>query len=144
MCGASSSGEVRCLVFDVTPLGEKDSDHFLGRIWVEDRDYTIVRFNGADSSAEHSKGNRLHFDSWRVNVAPGVWVPAYIYSAESGAGDVLSGRLLFQAQTLLWGYSPKNPKTFSDDEHVTESQGRPRRAAKPKRPDWTVSKQLAF
>ena len=114
--------EVRCLVFDVTPLGEKDSERFLGRIWVEDRDYTIVRFNGADSSAEHSKGNRLHFDSWRVNVRPGVWVPAYIYSAESGAGDVLSGRLLFQAQTLLWGYSPK---TFSDDERVAESQARP-------------------
>ena len=116
--------EVRCLVFDVTALGEKDGDHFLRRIWVVVRDYTIVRFNGADSSAEHSKGNRLHFDSWRVNVKPGVWVPAYIYSAESGAGDVLSSRLLFQAQTLLWGYSPK---TFPDDERVMESQAEPGR-----------------
>ena len=111
--------EVRCLVFDVTPIGEKDSDRFWGRIWVEDRGYTIVRFNGANSSAEHLKGNRLHFDSWRVNVGPGVWVPAYIYSAESGAGDVLSSRLLFQAQTLLWGYSPK---TLPDDDRVTASQ----------------------
>ena len=111
--------KVRCLVFDVTPLAEKDGDRFLGRIWVEDRDYTIVRFNGANSSAEHSKGNRLHFDSWRVNVRPGVRVPAYIYSAESGAGDALSSRLLFQAQTLLWGY---RPKTSPDDKRVTESQ----------------------
>jgi hypothetical protein len=118
--------EVRCFVFDVTPLGEKDGDRFLGRIWVEDRDYTIVRFNGANSSSEHSKGNRLHFDSWRVNVGPGMWVPAYVYSAESNAGDVLLNHLLFQAQTLLWGY---NPKTHPDDDHVTASQAAPGREA---------------
>lgn len=44
--------EVRCLVFDVAPLGEKDSDRYWGRIWFEDRGYTIVHFNGANSSAE--------------------------------------------------------------------------------------------
>jgi hypothetical protein len=47
------------------------------------------------------RGNRLHFHSWRVNAGPGVWVPAYIYSAEFGAGDVLSSRIFFEAQTLL-------------------------------------------
>jgi hypothetical protein len=63
-------GEVRCFVFDVSPLEEKGGDHFLGRIWVEDQDYTIVRFNGTNSSAEHSKAHRLHCDSWRMNVVP--------------------------------------------------------------------------
>jgi Peptidase family M48 len=99
-------GEVHCLVFDVTPLKDIEGDHFLGRIWVEDQNYTIVRFNGANFPGEHPKGFRLHFDSWRVNVAPGVWVPAYIYSAESEAHDFLSTHIVFQAQTRFWGYKP--------------------------------------
>jgi len=99
-------GEVHCLVFDLTPVKEMEGDHFLGRIWIEDQNYTIVRFNGANSPTEHPKGFRLHFDSWRVNVAPGVWVPAYIYTAESEAHNLLSNRLVFQAQARFWGYQP--------------------------------------
>ena len=38
-------GEVRCFVLEVQP--KKDvRDGFSGRIWVEDRDFNIVRFNG--------------------------------------------------------------------------------------------------
>jgi protein involved in polysaccharide export with SLBB domain len=41
----------------------------------------------------------FHFDSWRVNTAPGVWVPAQIYVEEEGA----PGRLpRFKAQTRIW------------------------------------------
>ena len=39
-------GEVRCLVFDVSPVAAKDPGRFTGRIWVEDRDNSIVRFDG--------------------------------------------------------------------------------------------------
>src|SRR6516162_4302762 len=39
-------GEVRCLVFDVTPLPKTGKGRFLGRIWVEDQDFNVVRFNG--------------------------------------------------------------------------------------------------
>src|SRR5581483_10693015 len=38
-------GEVRCLVFDVTPKPKSGQGRFLGRIWVEDQDYNIVRLN---------------------------------------------------------------------------------------------------
>src|SRR6185436_7235269 len=38
-------GEVRCLVLDVAPR-VASTDGFTGRIWVEDRDFNIVRFNG--------------------------------------------------------------------------------------------------
>lgn len=69
---AASSDEVCCLAFDVTPLCEKNSDRFWGGIWLKDRGYTIARFNGANSCAEHLRGNRLHFDSSRLNVGPGV------------------------------------------------------------------------
>jgi len=39
-------GEVRCLVLDVNPKRHPGNGQFKGRIWVEDQDYNIVRFNG--------------------------------------------------------------------------------------------------
>src|SRR5215470_16750910 len=39
-------GEVRCLVLDVNPKPHTGKGRFKGRIWVEDQDYNIVRFNG--------------------------------------------------------------------------------------------------
>lgn len=39
-------GEVRCLVFDVAPIDKSIGGQFFGSIWVEDKDYRIVRFNG--------------------------------------------------------------------------------------------------
>src|SRR5271157_1810718 len=47
-------GEVRCLVFDVTPQERNGKGRFLGRIWVEDQDYQIVRFNGTYGGNGHS------------------------------------------------------------------------------------------
>jgi len=95
---------VRCLVFDVTPLPKSGKGRFLGRIWVEDQNYTIVRFNGAYSG--NSKSNfYFHFDSWRVNAGPNLWLPAYVYSEESNMPYALWKRLQFKAQTRLWGYN---------------------------------------
>ena len=42
-------GEVRCLVFDVSPKPKTGNGRFIGRIWVEDQDYNIVRVNGTYS-----------------------------------------------------------------------------------------------
>jgi hypothetical protein len=97
-------GEVRCLVFDVTPQPKAGKGRFLGRIWVEDQDYTIVRFNGAYSGNSKSKFY-FHFDSWRVNAGPNLWLPAYVYSEESNMPYALWKHLQFKAQTRLWGYN---------------------------------------
>jgi hypothetical protein len=101
-------GEVRCLVFDVSPTDTKAVGKFIGRIWVEDRDMNLVRFNGTytHSSAAHLY---FHFDSWRVNVEPGEWIPAFIYVEESKPSTVAPKFPRFKAQTRLWGYNiPKN------------------------------------
>jgi hypothetical protein len=96
-------GEVRCLVFDVQPKQSAGQGRFLGRIWVEDQSYNIVRFNG--TYAPHPKYSYyLHFDSWRLNLQPGVWLPAYIYSQESDLKYRDVQTLHFKAQTRLWGY----------------------------------------
>jgi Zn-dependent protease with chaperone function len=97
-------GEVRTLVFDVTPLAKAGKGRFLGRIWVEDQDFHIVRFNGAYSGSSRTN-YYFHFDSWRVNSGPNLWLPAFIYSEESDLSYALAKRLSFKAQTRLWGYN---------------------------------------
>ena len=96
-------GEVRTLVFDVTPKKNSGKGRFLGRIWVEDQDYTIVRFNGSYSGHDYSN-LKFHFDSWRVNAGPNLWLPAFIYSEEKTAAYPLSRGQTYKAQTRLWGY----------------------------------------
>jgi hypothetical protein len=100
-------GDVRCLVFDVTPLPKSGKGRFKGRIWVEDEGYTIVRFNGVYTPIAGINGYNLHFDSWRLNMAPGLWLPAFIFSQESDLRDILGGHIRFKSQTRLWGYDLK-------------------------------------
>src|SRR5580704_6263791 len=58
-------GDVRCLVFDVTPKKDAGKGRFLGRIWVEDQEYNIVRLNGTYAPRPR---NAMYFqmDSWRL------------------------------------------------------------------------------
>jgi hypothetical protein len=80
-------GDVRCVVFDVTPLPKSGKGRFKGRFWAEDQNYTIVRFNGIYTPVAGINGFNLHFDSWRLNVAPGLWLPAFVFSQESELKD---------------------------------------------------------
>src|SRR5262249_10653510 len=77
---------------------------FAGRIWVEDQDFNIVRFNGSYSGGGHSSWY-FNFDSWRTNVQPGIWLPTFVYSEEKDLHYALSKKLDFKAQTRLWGYN---------------------------------------
>jgi Peptidase family M48 len=98
-------GDLRCMVIDVQPKAGSGMGRFLGRIWVEDQDYTIVRFNGTFSPAKW-RSSYLHFDTWRQNMQPGVWLPAYVYSEESDLPfDVFRHTVRFKAQTRIWGYN---------------------------------------
>jgi len=109
-------GEVRCLVFDVTPAEKAKSGRFTGRIWVEDQDYHIVRFNGEYNGHGHMSCY-FHFDSWRTNVKPGLWMPTFVYSEEKNLQYDLMQKLSFKAQTRLWGY---NLGGFSREEEVSK------------------------
>jgi hypothetical protein len=96
-------GEVRCLVFDVTPLQKSGKGRFEGRIWVEDQDFHVVRFNGAYNGTSKTS-YYFHFDSWRVNSGNNMWLPAFVYSEENNVRYAVAKRLMFKAQTRLWGY----------------------------------------
>ena len=105
-------GEIRCLVFDVAPRTPGAQGRFVGRIWVEDREHSMVRFNGSYTPAKTSRWNAgaelyFSFDSWRVNVRPGRWVPGYVYVEEKGLAAKNQPNIpRFKAQTRFWGYDP--------------------------------------
>jgi len=102
--GREFLGEVRCVVFDITPLPKSGKGRFKGRIWAEDQGYTIVRFNGVYTPLAGINGYNLHFDSWRLNVQPGLWLPALVFSQESDLKDLFGNHIRFKSQTRLWGY----------------------------------------
>lgn len=123
-------GEVRTLVFDVMPKSRVQEPYFIGRIWVEDQDYNIVRFNGTygpDNGGEFY----FHFDSWRVNMQPGLWLPAYIYTEESNATYSSVQKVTMKGQTRLWAYDLKHSGQQSEfttmqveSKDVTDESGR--------------------
>lgn len=108
-------GEIRCIAFDVKPLPNAGNGRFYGRIWAEDKTYAVVRFNGIFLPVHENGGWSSHFDSWRLNVQPDLWVPAYAFAEETDLkihkieikylND--NERLRFKAQTRFWGYDLK-------------------------------------
>ena len=99
-------GDVRCIAFDITPKKNSGKGRFLGRIWVEDQDYSIVRLNGTYVPRPRTS-YYFHMDSWRLNLIPGYWVPAYIYSEEGDFSYGSKDKMAFKAQTRIWGYDLK-------------------------------------
>ena len=106
-------GDIRCLVFDVTPKSGAGKGLFEGRIWVEDQDYNIVRLNGTYVPRPRN-AEFFHMDSWRLNLVPGYWIPAYIYSEEGDFSYGSKDKLAFKAQSRIWGYDLQ--KTNREDE----------------------------
>lgn len=114
-----SLGDVQCLVFQVTPKENSGRGRFLGRIWVEDRNFNIVRFRGTFT---HPARGRLYFnmDSWRSNLQPGLWLPSEIYSEETAMPLGRRGAVLhFKAQVRLWGYDQKRESRQSEFTAIT-------------------------
>ncbi|MBI3474936.1 MAG: M48 family metalloprotease [Acidobacteria bacterium] len=111
-------GEIRCIVLDVAPKKDAGKGRFLGRIWVEEQDYNIVRFNG--TYYPHPRSSYyLHFDSWRMNMRPGVWLPSFVYSEESDLKYRIGQTIHYKAQTRLWGYNLKDFKRSSEFTDIT-------------------------
>ena len=100
-------GDVRCAVLNVAPKEKTENRGFLGRIWVEDQNYNIVRFTGTYVAKAYAKRS-FHFDSWRLNLISIVWTPAYVYTEESDPHDPSHHTLWFKAQTRVWGYDLAN------------------------------------
>jgi Peptidase family M48 len=112
--GREFLGQVRCLVFNVRPRLHAGKGLFEGRIWVEDQGYHIVRLNG--TYGKHGDFT-FHFDSWRENLQPGLWLPVYVYSEETDLAKYGVPHLGFRSQTRMWGYVLK---TMTPDQELTQ------------------------
>jgi len=118
-------GSVPTAVFDVTPVakkaripgGNKLAGEFFGRIWVETRGGNVVRFNGDILGAEKDYKEYYHFDSWRTNVQPDLWLPNSIYVEETDPRSPTK-TLQFKAINHVWGYVLKIPVSDAENTSV--------------------------
>ncbi len=111
-------GSVRTWEFDVQPK-VKGYGRFYGRVWIEDQDGNVVRFNGTytESTSEENTKEYFHFDSWRMNMQPDLWLPVAIYVEESQR--IEGGKQVgLRAQTHFWGYSLTLPTRDSENVSV--------------------------
>lgn len=108
-------GNTPTAVFDVTPVeGKNSTGRFFGRIWVETDGGNVVRFNGDFAGTEKGYREYYHFDSWRTNIQPNLWLPTSVYIEESDSKSV-SHTLKFKAINHIWGYSLKVPTQESSN-----------------------------
>ena len=76
--------ELSAYVFDVAPKTiEKNQRYFQGRIWVEDKDFEIVKTDGKAVPDIRKKGQENvfpRFETFRENVEGHYWFPTYTRS----------------------------------------------------------------
>ncbi len=112
-------GDVRTYVIEVSPKKTAGRGRFIGRIWVEDKKFNIVRFNGTYANAAFGQAY-THFDSWRVNCGPDLWVPFETYSEESALQyDLKLRKLRFKAVTRIWGYTTATDRLNAEFTNIT-------------------------
>jgi hypothetical protein len=108
-------GNIPTSVFDVSPSSpRKDFGRFFGRIWIETGSGNVIRFNGDFAGSILSMKEFYHFDSWRTNVQPNLWLPTSFYVEESDPKSS-SNTLKFKAINYIWGYALKLPETDAEN-----------------------------
>jgi hypothetical protein len=87
--------ELGTYVFDVAPKTlEKNQRYFQGRVWVDDKDFEIVKTDGKAVPDIKKKGQENvfpRFETFRENVEGGYWFPTYTRSNDVlhfSGGDV--------------------------------------------------------
>ena len=116
-------GNVPTAVFDVTPANpRKDFGRFSGRIWIETKGGNVVRFNGDFAGSILTMKEFYHFDSWRTNIQPDLWLPTSFYVEESDPKSTTS-TLKFKAINYIWGYSLRVPETDAENTSLDVAPG---------------------
>jgi hypothetical protein len=141
--GQQSEDDLHCYVFDIAPKEmEKGKRYFQGRIWVDDKDFQIVKNYGKSVPDTHlnKKGKGQEnlfpkFTTWREQVDGKFWFPTYSY-----ADDVLhfvQGGDLHVRETVKYTdykkYGSKVKITYGGKEvEKAPAQGTPAPDDKPK------------
>jgi hypothetical protein len=81
--GWQKADDIGCYVFAVKPkeLDKSGKRYFEGEIWVDDRDYQIVKTYGRSTGYLKRKGQQFpKFETYRENIDGKYWFPTYTYS----------------------------------------------------------------
>jgi hypothetical protein len=82
--GKERVDEIDTYVFDVVPkdtagMAKRGERYLIGRVWVEDRDYMIVKVSG--QAGPESKDHQYpKFETYRENIDGKYWFPTYTYA----------------------------------------------------------------
>ncbi len=122
--GRDEVGRKNSLRFAVRPLNPGTSGRFVGEIWVDPVSFHIFRIAGTFSPKRLSRlskyfnpggisrvGLYFHFDSWRQEVSPGLWLPSYTFFDEErhfNEGDLTTSFHL-RGNIWVWGYQTLAP-----------------------------------
>ncbi|MGB9105297.1 MAG: hypothetical protein WCC59_11100, partial [Terriglobales bacterium] len=95
--GQQQEDELHCFVFDIAPKSiERGKRYFQGRIWVDDRDFQIVKTHGK-TVPDLNRGKRGQenlfpaFTTWREQIDGKYWFPTYTKADDTlnfATGDV--------------------------------------------------------
>ena len=84
--GQQQEDELHCYVFDIAPKKiEKKRRYFQGRIWVDDKDYQIVKTYGQTVPQIHGRNDENlfpKFTTWREQIDGKYWFPTYTFAED--------------------------------------------------------------
>lgn len=107
--------DLNTYLFDVEPIKQRNTpkrekgDHpFKGKLWIDDQDFQIVKFEGKAVTAKDESARFPKFECYRENVEAGVWLPSLVY-----ARDVLDLKridLQIKVEIKYTGYKRVKPR----------------------------------
>jgi hypothetical protein len=146
--GLQQEDELHCYVFDVAPKTiEKNKRYFQGRIWVDDRDFQIVKTRGKTvpdirTGKKGSGGENLFpaFTTWREQVDGQYWFPTYTKADDDlhfSGGDVHIREIVkytnykrFGANVKITYEGQELPKGAGDQQPPAQPQAQPQKPPK--------------
>jgi hypothetical protein len=125
--GKQREDELGTYVFDVAPKTmEKGERYFQGRIWVDDRDFQIVKVYGETvpqvHNPKHPEKENLSpkYTTWRQQIDNVYWFPVYTYAEDTlhfSGGDNVKMRYIVKYKNYK-RYGAKSKITY-DGQEVT-------------------------
>ncbi|MBZ5567046.1 MAG: hypothetical protein LAN64_04255 [Acidobacteriia bacterium] len=126
--GQQQEDELHCYVFDVAPKRiENNRRYFQGRIWVDDRDFQIVKTHGKTVPDIRKKKNEENlfpaFTTWREQVDGRYWFPTYTKADDDlhfSGGDVHIREIVKYTNYKRFG---ANVKITYEGQELPKNQG---------------------
>ena len=126
--GQQQEDELHCYVFDIAPkeiVGKKR--YFQGRIWVDDRDFQIVKTYGKTVPDIRKKKGQENlfpkFTTWREQIDGKYWFPTYTKADDTlhfSSGDVHIREIVKYSDYKRFG---SNVKITYDGQEVQKAPG---------------------